>query len=102
MLHHAPPMSFPGSIGEEREAEELLQRYRPADFISGHSHQFPYLTERSWMRVIKGVHLLVPGQLLAAPFPNHIVLDTNSGQGRWETSSQEWIPEDLLSKFPLL
>jgi len=52
------------------------------------------------MHVIKGEHLLVPGQLLAAPFPNHIVLDTNSGQARWETSSREWISEDLFSKFP--
>ena len=100
VLHHAPPMGFPGSVGEEREAAELFQRYRPAYFISGHSHQFPYLARRSWTHVIKGVHLLVPGQLLAAPFPNHIVLDTNSGQARWETSSKEWIPEDLFSKFP--
>jgi Icc-related predicted phosphoesterase len=102
MLHHAPPISFPGSIGEERESEELLQRYRPTYFISGHSHQFPYLAERSWMRVIKGVHLLVPGQLLAASFPNHIVLDTHSGQAHLETLSQEWIPEELSSQFPLL
>jgi predicted phosphodiesterase len=100
VLHHAPPMGFPGSVGEEREAAELFQQYRPAYFISGHSHQFPYLAERSWTHVIKGVHLLVPGQLLAAPFPNYIVLDTNSGQVRWETSSKEWIPEDLFSKFP--
>ena len=100
MLHHAPPMGFPGSVGEEREAAELFQRYRPAYFISGHSHQFPYLAGRSWTQVFKGVHLLVPGQLLAAPFPNHIILDTNLGQARWETSSKEWIPEDLFSKFP--
>jgi Icc-related predicted phosphoesterase len=102
VLHHAPPMGFPGSIGEEREAAELLERYRPTYFVSGHSHQFPYLAERSWWTTyaIKGVHLLVPGQLLAAPFPNHIVLDTNSGQARWETSSKEWIAEDLFSKFP--
>jgi predicted MPP superfamily phosphohydrolase len=100
VLHHAPPMGFPGSVGEEREAAELFQRYRPAYFISGHSHQFPYLAGRSWTHLIKGVDLLVPGQLLAAPFPNHIILDTNSGQARWETSSKEWIPEDLFSKFP--
>ena len=68
---------------------------------NGFNHpQFPYLAGRSWMHVIKGEHLQVPGQLLAAPFPNHIVLDTNSGQARWETSSKEWIPEDLYSKFP--
>ena len=80
MLHYAPPMSFPGSIGEEREAEELLQRYQPAYFIFGHSRQVPYLGQRGWMRVIKGVHLLVLGQLFAAPIRNHIVLDTHSSQ----------------------
>jgi predicted phosphodiesterase len=101
VLHHVPPIAYPGSfLWEEREAKELLLTYRPDYFVSGHSHQFPYLAERSWTHVIKGVHLLVPGQLLAAPFPNHIVLDTNSGQARWETSSKEWIPEDLFSKFP--
>jgi hypothetical protein len=52
ILHHAPPMGFPGSIGEEREAKELLLRYRPEWFISGHSHQFPYLTGRSWTQVL--------------------------------------------------
>ena len=50
--------------------------------------------------------LLVPGQLLSAPFPNHIVLNTDSGQASLETSSQEWICEDglydhLVLKFPL-
>jgi hypothetical protein len=38
--------------------------------------------------------VLVPGQLLSAPFPNLIVLNTESGEAIWETSSQEWIPED--------
>jgi hypothetical protein len=38
--------------------------------------------------------VLVPGQLLSAPFPNLIVLNTESEEASWETSSQEWIPED--------
>jgi Calcineurin-like phosphoesterase len=100
VLHHVPPLAYPNSCGEERAAIELLEYYGPKYWVSGHSHQFPYLAERSWTRVIKGVQLLVPGQLLAAPFPNHIILDTNSRQARWETSSKEWIPEDLFSKFP--
>jgi hypothetical protein len=40
------------------------------------------------------VNVLVPGQLLSAPFPNHIVLNTESGEAGWETFSQEWISED--------
>jgi hypothetical protein len=40
------------------------------------------------------------------PFPNHIVLNTESAQASWETLSQEWISEDglydhLVLKLPL-
>jgi predicted phosphohydrolase len=105
VLHHVPPGTYPGSTGEECEAAEVLWTYRPEYFISGHSHQFPYFLGSSWVQQIDGVNLLVPGQLLSAPFPNHIVLDTKSGEARWETFSQEWIPEDglydhLVLKFP--
>ena len=48
----------------------------------------------------KSVWLDRGSTFLDAPFPNHIILDTNSGQARWETSSKEWIPEDLFTKFP--
>jgi hypothetical protein len=105
VLHHVPLRTYPGSTGEEAEAEELLRIYRPEYFISGHSHQFPYFPGSSWAQRIDGVNVLVPGQLLSAPFPNHIVLNTESGQASWETSSQEWIPEyglydHLVLEFP--
>jgi hypothetical protein len=48
------------------------------------------------------VHVLVPGQLIAAAFPNHIVQNTESEEVSWETSSQEWIPEDELYDHLLL
>jgi hypothetical protein len=55
--------------------------------------------------MIDGIPVLVPGQLLAAAFPNHIVQNTESGELSWQTSSQDWIPEDglydhLVLKFP--
>jgi hypothetical protein len=104
-LHHVPPIAYPGSIREEREAKELLLTYRPEYFVSGHSHQFPYFPGSSWAQIVNGVNVLVPGQLLSAPFPNHIVLDMESKEAGWETSSQEWISEDglydhLVVKFP--
>jgi len=40
--------------------------------------------------------LLVPGQLLGAPFPNYIKLDTESGELTLHTTSETWIPEDGL------
>jgi hypothetical protein len=106
VLRHVPPSAYPGSTGEEAEAAELLLTYRPEYFISGHNHQFPYSPGSSWSQRIDRVNLLVPGQLLSAPFPNHIVLNTDSGQASLETSSQEWICEDglydhLVLKFPL-
>ena len=100
VLHHVPPRSDPGSTGEEREAAELLQTYRPKYFISGHSHQYPYMEGSSWTQMINGVQVLVPGQLWTAAFPNHIVHNMESGELSWETSSQEWILDDLLLRFP--
>ena len=90
-------MAYPGSTGEEREAAELLRNYRPKCFVSGHSHQLPYLDGSGWKQIVNGVQVLVPGQLLDAAFPNHIFLDTESGELSWQTTSQEWIPDDLLS-----
>jgi hypothetical protein len=105
VLHHIPPIAYPGSTQEETEVAELLLTYRPDYFASGHSHQFPYFPGSSWRQIVNGVNVLVPGQLLSAPFPNHIVLNTESNQAIWETSSREWISEDeaydhLVLKFP--
>ena len=105
VLHHIPPIAYPGSTREETEAAELLLAYRPDYFVSGHSHQFPYFPGSSWRQIVNGVNVLVPGQLLSAPFPNQIVLNTESKEAAWETSSREWIPEDglydhLVLKFP--
>jgi hypothetical protein len=93
-----PPRTaeYPGSTGEEAEAAELLWTYRLEYFISGHCHQFPYFPGSSWAQRIDGVTMLVTGQLLSAPFPNHIVLNTESGEVGWETSSQGWISENGL------
>jgi hypothetical protein len=79
-----------------------VQRSLRTGFISGHSHQFPYFPGSSWRQIANGMNVLVPGQLLSAPFPNHIVLDTVAA---WETSSREWIPEGglydhLVVNFP--
>jgi len=105
VLHHVSPMTYPDALDEVAEAADLLQFYRPEYFISGHSHQFPYFVGNSWVQKIAEATVLVPGQLLGAPVPNHIVLNTESGEANWQTSSQEWIPEDeiydhLVLKFP--
>jgi len=93
VLHHVPAKTGTGISGEEREASELLAAYRPDYFVSGHDHAFPYTTGQSWNQKLGESRLLVPGQLLGAPLPNHIKLDTESGELSWQTASETWIPE---------
>jgi hypothetical protein len=85
-----------GASGEESEAAEVLATYRPDYFVSGHDHSFPYTSSQSWNQKMGESRLLVPGQLLSAPFPNHIELNTESGEFSWHTTSETWIPEDGL------
>jgi hypothetical protein len=72
VLHHVPAKTGSGVSGEELEASELLAAYRPNYFVSGHSHSFPYTSGQSWNQKMGESRLLVPGQLLRAPFLNHI------------------------------
>ena len=96
VLHHVPAKTGSGVSGEESEASELLAAYRPDYFVSGHDHALPYTTGQSWNQKLGESRLLVPGQLLRAPFPNHIKLNTESGELSWHTASETWIPEDGL------
>ena len=96
VLHHVPPKIGSDVSGEESEASELLVTYRPDYFVAGHDHAFPYTNGQSWNQKLGKVSVLVPGQLLSAPFPNYIKLDTDSGELSWHTASETWIPEDGL------
>jgi hypothetical protein len=96
VLHHVPAKTGSGISGEESEAEELLAIYQPDYFVSGNDHAFPYTTGQSWKQKLGKVTLLVPGQLLSAPLPNHIKLDTESRELSWHTASETWTPEDGL------
>jgi hypothetical protein len=96
VLHHVPAKTGSGISGEESEAAEVLAAYKPDYFVSGHDHAFPYATGQSWKQKLGKVTLLVPGQLLSAPNPNCIKLDTETGELSWRTASERWIPEDGL------
>jgi hypothetical protein len=96
VLHHVPAKTGSGVSGEESEASELLVTYRPDYFVAGHDHAFLYTIGQSWNQRVGESRLLVSGQLLSAPFPNYIVLDTDSGELSWHTASETWIPEDGL------
>jgi hypothetical protein len=94
VLHHVPAKTGSGVSGEESEAAEVIATYQPDYFVSGHDHAFSYTIGQSWNQNLGESRLLVPGQLLRAPFPNHITLDTESGGLSWHTASETWIPED--------
>jgi hypothetical protein len=96
VLHHVPAKTGSGVSGEESEAAELLATYRPDYFVSGHDHAFPYTSGQCWNQKLGESRLLVPGQLLGAPIPNYIKLDTESGELSWHIASDTWIPEDGL------
>jgi predicted MPP superfamily phosphohydrolase len=96
VLHHVPAKTSSGVSGEELEAAELLATYRPDYFVSGHDHAFPYTSGQSWNQKLGKVSVLVPGQLLRAPFPNYINVGTEPGENSWHTTSEAWIPEDGL------
>jgi hypothetical protein len=102
VLHHVPPKTGSGVSGEESEAAGLLSAYRPDYFVSGHDHAFPYKSGQSWNQRMGEVCGLVPGQLMSAPFPNHIKLDTESGESSWHTIRQIWMPEDERFEYLLL
>jgi len=36
------------------------------------------------------------GSIAGSPFPNHIKLNTESGELSWHTASDTWMPEDGL------
>jgi hypothetical protein len=89
VLHPVPAKTGSGISGEELEAAELLATYRPAYFVSGHNHAFPYTTGQCWNQKLRESRLWAPVQLLSAPIPNHIKLDSESGELSWHTASDD-------------
>jgi Icc-related predicted phosphoesterase len=88
VLHHVPPPLRKSPMGEEIEAGELLNKYRPDYLISAHIHDLPYQEGNSWRKKIGETMVITPGQLLDAPFPNHVILYLPSGEGQWVTSRE--------------
>jgi Icc-related predicted phosphoesterase len=89
ILHHVPAKNGLGVSGEESEAAELLETYRPDYFVSGHDHGFPYTTGQSWNQRLSESRLLVPGQLLSALIPNYIKVNTKSGEVSWQHGQRD-------------
>ena len=80
LAHHVPPPLRPDATWEEDEAGELLDRYRPDYWLSGHIHNLPYVSGNTWRAQFGKTMVLIPGQVMTAQFPNHITLDLYSGK----------------------
>ena len=85
--------AYPGST-KETEAAELLQNLPTGIFRLRAQPPVSVLSGNKLGANYRRRAVLVPGQLLSASFPNLIVLNSESGEAGWETTSQEWIPED--------
>jgi len=59
-----------------------------------------YLAGNAPVKRIDQTTLIVAGQLLSAPFPSHVMLDTQAGLILWQAASQAWIPETFGDRFP--
>jgi hypothetical protein len=99
ILAMMPAAAFANGGGGGRSGGEAIY------FVSGHDHQYLYISGHSWKLGFEETALFVPGQLLNAGHPNYIVLDTDSGDAEWHTLSQIWISENelfdhLVLKFP--
>ena len=71
--------------GEEVAALKLLYNYQPDYFISGHIHGLPG-TLGKWRIDVGPSTVILPGQTLDAPVPDHVIFDFTSGEGSWNVA----------------
>ena len=82
VLHHVPPALGDSFSGEEVAALKLLYNYQPDYFISGHIHGLPRALG-NWRIDIGSSTVILPGQTLDAPVPDHVIFDFTSAEGSW-------------------
>jgi Icc-related predicted phosphoesterase len=82
VLHHVPPALGDSFSVEEVATLKLLYNYQPDYFISGHIHGLPRALGK-WRIDIGSSTVILPGQTLGAPVPDHMIFDFASGEGSW-------------------
>jgi predicted phosphodiesterase len=102
VVHHVPPPLRNNPSREEGEALELINKYQPDFWLSGHLHDLPYLPGNTWHQRLGRTFVFIPGQLInvveptSAAFPNHIILDLDSRSVRWESTNNSATEGDVL------
>ena len=92
VLHHEPPNNT--SVGGKRghfSVVRTIERFQPDFVISGHLHDQPFLEGGAFCDRIGNTFCFNPGQVhpRSSRIPNHILLDTTSGEGKWFHFRQE-------------
>jgi Icc-related predicted phosphoesterase len=85
VLHHEPPPFLEPTDPGEHEAKALIEEYQPDVWLSGHVHDLPYKLGGKWSHELGTTIVLTPGQILEASWPNHIQLETESGEIEWQS-----------------
>ena len=75
-----PPALGNSFSGEEVAALKLLYKYQPDYFISGHIPGLPRVLGK-WRIDVGSSTVILPGQTLDAPVPDHVIFDFTSGEG---------------------
>ncbi len=77
-----------GRLDDEANlVRELIIEFAPNYVLAGHSHTLPY-TRGSWFQIFHATVVFTPGQLMTAPWPNHVLVDQSSGNAEWHTSAR--------------
>jgi Icc-related predicted phosphoesterase len=86
VLHHEPPRhTRVGGMRGHFSLVSTIQRFQPDFVLSGHLHDQPFLPGGGFCDQIGKTFCFNPGQVhpRSSRTPNHIILNTSSGEGKW-------------------
>jgi hypothetical protein len=106
VIHHHPPAFHGSASPEELSAGELLEEFAPNFWAAGRFFDHAHPRGFNWMQTIdQSVVLNVTQRSIGsvfreAVFPNHIVLDLESGKIQWNSWLESENEERELSFWP--
>ena len=80
---------------------KLIIEFAPNYVIAGHSHTLPY-TSGSWFQILHETVIFTPGQLMTAPWPNHVLVDLATGKAEWQTFARAVNLPEVLREEEIL
>jgi Icc-related predicted phosphoesterase len=83
VLHHEPPVTAGSATEGSAQGLDLVERYGPDFWLSGHVHDLPERLGGTWRHQVGATVVLTPGQRLWALRPNHVVVDLETNVVTW-------------------